>query len=112
MTIFRAAAIVAVVIVVGIVASTSYVFYNSSMHAEDKGPPSGPVTPALIERREYLTRAAAGAPCHTTQNGKPFAGGLPFKLPFGTLHSTNITPDKVTGIGNYSDQDFLNAVHR
>ena len=35
-----------------------------------------------------------------------------FKLPFGTLYSTNITPDKETGIGNYSDQDFLNAVHR
>ena len=35
-----------------------------------------------------------------------------FKLPFGTLYSTNITPDKETGIGNYSDQDFLNAVQR
>ena len=35
-----------------------------------------------------------------------------FKLPFGTLYSTNITPDKETGIGNYSDQDFLDAVHR
>ena len=41
-----------------------------------------------------------------------FAGGLGFKLPFGTLYSTNITPDKDTGIGNYSDQDFLNAVQR
>ena len=35
-----------------------------------------------------------------------------FKLPFGTLYSTNITADKETGIGNYSDQDFLNAVQR
>jgi mono/diheme cytochrome c family protein len=50
--------------------------------------------------------------CHTTQGGKEYAGGLGFKLPFGTLYSTNITPDKDTGIGNYSDQDFLNAVHR
>ena len=50
--------------------------------------------------------------CHTTQGGKEYAGGLGFKLPFGTLYSTNITPDKETGIGNYSDQDFLNAVHR
>jgi len=32
-------------------------------------------------------------------------------FPFGTLYSTNITPDKETGIGNYTDQDFLNAVH-
>jgi mono/diheme cytochrome c family protein len=37
---------------------------------------------------------------------------LGFKLPFGMLYSTNITPDKETGIGNYTDQDFLNAVHR
>ena len=50
--------------------------------------------------------------CHTAHGGKQFAGGLGFKLPFGTLYSTNITPDKETGIGNYSDQDFLNAVHR
>ena len=50
--------------------------------------------------------------CHTTQGGKEYAGGLGFKLPFGTLYSTNITPDKETGIGNYSDQDFLNAVQR
>ena len=44
--------------------------------------------------------------CHTAQGGKPFAGGLGFKLPFGTLYSTNITPDKETGIGNYSDARF------
>ena len=57
-TVFRAVSIVAVVIVVGIVASASYVFYDVSMHAEDKGTPIGPVTAALIERGEYLTRAA------------------------------------------------------
>jgi hypothetical protein len=45
-------------------------------------------------------------------NGKAYTGGLGFKLPFGTLYSTNITPDKETGIGNYSDQDLLNAVQR
>ena len=112
MTIFRAAAIVAVVIVVGIVASASYIFYNSSMHAEDKGPPSGPVTAALIERGEYLTRAADCAACHTVPNGKPFAGGLPFKLPFGTIYSTNITADREAGIGNWSDDDFVRALHR
>jgi len=50
--------------------------------------------------------------CHTTQGAKEYAGGLGFKLPFGTLYSTNITPDKDTGIGDYSDQDFLNAMHR
>ncbi|HJZ21431.1 MAG TPA: cytochrome c, partial [Bradyrhizobium sp.] len=61
---------------------------------------------------EYLTRAADCAACHTAEGGAPYAGGRAFVLPFGTLYSTNITPDKETGIGNYSDADFLNAVHR
>jgi mono/diheme cytochrome c family protein len=64
-----------------------------------------------LERGAYLARAADCVVCHTTQGGQEYAGGLGFKLPFGTLYSTNITPDKETGIGNYSDQDFLNAVH-
>ena len=67
---------------------------------------------ACVKRGEYLARAADCLACHTAKGGKPYAGGLAFKLPFGTLYSTNITPDKETGIGNYSDQDFLNAVHR
>jgi mono/diheme cytochrome c family protein len=67
---------------------------------------------SLIERGEYLARAADCMVCHTSQGGKEYAGGLGFKLPFGTLYSTNITADKETGIGNYSDQDFLNAVQR
>ena len=78
--------------------------------------PTG-VPPALkaasaVERGEYLTRAADCAVCHTAKNGVPFAGGLPFVLPFGTLYSTNITPDSETGIGKYSDADFLGAVHK
>src|SRR6202035_1507836 len=63
-------------------------------------------------RAAYLARAAACLTCHTTQGGKQYAGGLGFKLPFGTLYSTNITPDKDTGIGNYGDKEFLNAVQR
>ena len=80
--------------------------------ANPTGVPATLAQASLVERGAYLARAADCEACHTTQDGKPYAGGLPFKLPFGTLHSTNITPDKETGIGNYSDQDFLNAVHR
>jgi mono/diheme cytochrome c family protein len=80
------------------------------------GDPTGvPVSLAkasLIERGKYLAEAADCMACHTSQGGKDFAGGLGIRLPFGTLYSTNITPDKETGIGNYSDQEFLNAVHR
>lgn len=67
---------------------------------------------SLVERGEYLAKAADCMVCHTKPGEKDYAGGLGFKLPFGTLYSTNITPDKDTGIGNYSDQDFLNAVQR
>ena len=80
--------------------------------ANPTGVPPALAQASLVERGAYLAKAADCLACHTTRNGKPYAGGLGFKLPFGTLYSTNITPDKETGIGNYSDQDFLNAVHR
>jgi mono/diheme cytochrome c family protein len=80
--------------------------------ADPSGVPAALAKASLVERGEYLARAADCMVCHTTQGGKEYAGGLGFKLPFGTLYSTNITPDKDTGIGNYSDQDFLAAVHR
>jgi mono/diheme cytochrome c family protein len=74
------------------------------------GVPASLAKASAVERGEYLARAADCMVCHTAAGGKEYAGGLGFKLPFGTLYSTNITPDKETGIGNYSDQDFLNAV--
>ena len=76
------------------------------------GVPAALAQASVVERGAYLARAADCMVCHTTAGGKEYAGGLGFKLPFGTLYSTNITPDKETGIGNYSDQDFLAAMHR
>ena len=66
----------------------------------------------IVKRGEYLAKAADCMVCHTAPGGEDYAGGLAFPLPFGTLYSTNITADKNTGIGIYSDQDFLNAVQR
>lgn len=66
----------------------------------------------IITRGEYLTRAADCEACHTSKGGVPYAGGLAFKLPFGTLYSPNITPDKETGIGNWTDANFINALHK
>src|ERR1700716_835604 len=80
--------------------------------ADPTGVPKALAQANLVERGEYLAKAADCMVCHTTQGGQEYAGGLGFKLPFGTLYSTNITPDKETGIGNYSDRDFLNAVQR
>jgi mono/diheme cytochrome c family protein len=70
------------------------------------------VPASLIDRGRYLIRAADCEACHTAIGGQPFAGGRAFVLPFGTMYSTNITPDKDTGIGQYTDADFLAAVHR
>jgi mono/diheme cytochrome c family protein len=80
--------------------------------ADPTGVPASLAKASLVERGAYLARAADCMVCHTMQGGKEYAGGLGFKLPFGMLYSTNITPDKETGIGNYTDRDFLNAVHR
>jgi mono/diheme cytochrome c family protein len=63
-----------------------------------------------IARGQYLTRAADCEACHTAKGGTPFAGGLAFKLPFGVLYSPNITPDKETGIGAWTDAQFLRAL--
>jgi mono/diheme cytochrome c family protein len=58
----------------------------------------------------YLAKVGDCAACHTAQEAKPFAGGLPLATPFGTLYSTNITPDASTGIGNYQYDDFARAL--
>lgn len=80
--------------------------------ANPTGVPAAMADASLIERGEYLARAADCMVCHTAPGGKEYTGGFAFKLPFGTLYSTNITPDKDTGIGNYTDQQFLDAMHR
>ena len=67
---------------------------------------------AALERGEYLHRAAGCISCHTDvkNGGPPLAGGRPLKTPFGTFYSPNITPDRKTGIGAWSDEDFVRAL--
>jgi mono/diheme cytochrome c family protein len=76
------------------------------------GVPAQLKSASLIERGEYLTRAADCMVCHTAKDGASFAGGRAFVLPFGTMYSTNITPDVDTGIGSYTDTEFLDALHK
>jgi mono/diheme cytochrome c family protein len=64
-----------------------------------------------IRRGEYLTKAADCEVCHTAEGGQPFAGGRAFPTPFGVLYSPNITADRQTGIGAWSDAAFIRAVH-
>lgn len=74
------------------------------------GVPAALAKASLVERGEYLARAADCMVCHTAPGGKPYAGGLAFKLPFGSLYSTNITPDKETGIGKWTDDQIVDAI--
>jgi mono/diheme cytochrome c family protein len=64
-----------------------------------------------IQRGQYLATAGDCVACHTAPNGKPFAGGLAMPTPFGEISTPNITADKETGIGNWSDDQFYRALH-
>jgi mono/diheme cytochrome c family protein len=101
--------IIALVIVAGLVAAGAFLVWPA---APPKPVVVGPTTPALVARGEYIATAADCIACHTTDGGQSFAGGRAFKLPFGTLYSPNITPDRETGIGTWSEPDFLRALHQ
>lgn len=67
---------------------------------------------SLVQQGAYLIDAADCQACHTVKGGQPYAGGRAFKLPFGTIYTPNITPDRETGIGAWSDAEFVRAVHK
>ncbi|WP_026685543.1 c-type cytochrome [Azovibrio restrictus] len=67
---------------------------------------------SLVERGRYLAQLGDCVACHTSGNEAPMAGGRALETPFGKLYSTNITPDKETGIGNYSFAQFDRAMRQ
>ena len=74
--------------------------------ANPTGVPANLNTADVVKRGEYLAHAADCVVCHTSPGGQQYAGGLAIPLPFGTLYSTNITPDKATGIGDIAMRIF------
>ncbi|MGZ5912115.1 MAG: c-type cytochrome [Reyranella sp.] len=72
--------------------------------------PSATFDPAIVARGEKLAYVGNCADCHTAQGGRPFAGGRPLETPFGTVFTTNITPDSETGIGRWSRKAFVRAL--
>ncbi|MGP4132025.1 cytochrome c [Pantoea tagorei] len=73
-------------------------------HAEDEA--------QLIKKGEYLSRLGDCMACHSVAGKPDYAGGLAIESNLGTIYSTNITPDKEHGIGNYSEQQFSDAVRK
>lgn len=63
-----------------------------------------------VVRGEYVFHASGCVNCHTAPDGPPLAGGRELQTPFGTFYGPNITPDAQTGIGGWSEQDFVRAL--
>ena len=72
---------------------------------------AGPATADLIAKGKYLAQAGDCVACHTSPAGKLFAGGRAMPTPFGTLFTSNITPDTETGIGKWTVDQFYSMMH-
>lgn len=83
--------------------------YIKSLQNEEKERLSG-LDYEMVERGAYLAKAGDCIGCHMNINGEPYAGGLPFHTPFGTIYSTNISSHVEEGIGSYTFEDFENVM--
>ncbi|HEX2603968.1 MAG TPA: cytochrome c [Oxalicibacterium sp.] len=81
---------------------------NSDL-AQPSVAPSDPA--AQIVQGAYLVRVGNCAGCHTARGGASYAGGRAVPTPFGDIYASNLTPDRVSGIGDWSNEDFWRAMH-
>jgi mono/diheme cytochrome c family protein len=77
--------------------------------AAAQSPPQS--TASVVKQGEYLAQAGDCVACHTSPTGKLFAGGRAMPTPFGTLFTSNITPDNDTGIGKWTADQFYSMMH-
>lgn len=82
--------------------------------ADAAAPPdaAGQFSADPVARGRYLAAAGDCEACHTNPGGAPFAGARPIRTPFGIIYSANITPDRKTGIGSWTEADFYRAMHK
>jgi mono/diheme cytochrome c family protein len=102
-----------VALLLGVLALLALVLFLN-FRGEDKIHDVPPLTPPAgdsVARGAYLVRAGNCMACHTERGGAPFAGGRAIETPFGTAYASNITPDKSTGIGEWSSSQFWRALH-
>ncbi|MCC5091207.1 cytochrome c [Xanthomonas campestris] len=99
------ACVVAAVLVAWYVNRTPASAFDGQAMASNQAP-----SPALLRQGEYVARLSDCVACHSTPGHAPFTGGLGMESPLGTITTTNITPDKDTGIGQYSLADFDRAL--
>ena len=102
-----------VLLALGIVTSALVAWLNVRGEASlDLNAPATPTaTPAQLAQGAYLARAGNCAACHTARGGADYAGGLGIATPFGTVYTSNLTPDASTGLGNWTQVAFWRAMH-
>ena len=106
----------AFIMVVGMVVFVGGLVFFVSMNGQDGSPIGESAStdlsaPQWAQRGAYLVQAGNCAACHTARGGLPFAGGKSIDTPFGSLLTSNITSDKLTGIGAWTAADFWQAMH-
>jgi mono/diheme cytochrome c family protein len=102
------AIIIAGILIGGSVAAFAVVWRAPISEIEPPAPQS--FDAGLVKRGRDLAAIGNCNDCHTVRGGKAFAGGLPVPTPFGTIYSSNITPDPETGIGRWSEAAFQRAM--
>ena len=107
-SIFRNQALV--LCLLGIAALALYVGSIGSVYSQAQKT-AATTAKSQIERGEYLARLGDCIACHTIPGEKMFSGNRPMPTPFGTLYSPNITPDRETGIGRWTADEFYNMMH-
>jgi mono/diheme cytochrome c family protein len=100
--------IAALLVVAALAIATAYAWQPAIGAQSD--PPAPSTDKAVLAEGARIAAQGDCMACHTTANGKSYAGGLPLKTPFGTIYSTNITPDVKTGIGGWSREAFVRAM--
>jgi alcohol dehydrogenase (quinone), cytochrome c subunit len=95
------------------VAVLTALFANRAVEADGSTQGSGATndTDALVERGRYVALAANCASCHTRPGGAPYAGGVAFETPVGTIYSSNITSSIEHGVGKWTAKDLRRALH-
>lgn len=90
----------------GLLAATSGLAF-----AQEAAPAAAAPEDPLVAKGKYLATIGDCISCHTRPGGEAFAGGLPLKTPFGTIYTANITQDKESGIGNWTEEQLARAMH-
>jgi mono/diheme cytochrome c family protein len=83
------------------------------VHDSGSDQPGLPAADAAVQiaRGKYLARAGDCMACHTVRGGQSYAGGRAIETPFGRIYAPNVTPDRETGIGDWTADDFWRALH-